>query len=318
MFMDMMQGRSLAVQKTGIAARLCRDIRTNYILYLMIVPVVAYYVLFSYVPMLGAQLAFKDYFIKKGIWGSPWVGFDHFRRFFSSYNFPNLIWNTVSISLYNLIFGTIMPIMFSMMVNYINHTRWKKTLQMVTYMPYFISTVVLVGMLNIFLGDSGIINVFMEKISDSTIPFMSSNNTFRMVYTWSGVWQTLGFSSVVYIAALSGVDVQIHEAAIVDGASIWQRIWHIDLMEIRPTILVLFILGIGNVINVGYEKVLLMQNPLNTATSEVLSTYVYKMGLINSDYGFSTAVGLFNSFISMVLLIASNCVAKRLAGYSIW
>lgn len=304
--------------KKSVWVRLGRDIRVNYILYLMLIPVVAYFILFSYIPMTGIQLAFKNYQIKAGVWGSPWVGLKHFRRFFSSYNFTSLLKNTLCISIYSLIAGTVMPIVFSLMINYVRSRRWKKTLQMVTYLPYFISNVVLVGMLGIFLGDSGIINVMLEALGAKQIPFMSSGSLFRSVYTWSGVWQGLGFGSVIYIAALAGVDMELHEAAIVDGASIWQRIRHIDLMEIRPTIFVVFIMGLGGVINVGYEKVLLMQNPLNLATSEVLSTYTYKMGLINSDYGFSTAVGLFNSVISMILLFWANRTARKMAGYSIW
>lgn len=298
--------------------RLGKDLKTNWILYVMILPVIVYYVLFSYVPMAGIQLAFKKYRIKDGIWGSPWIGFDHFERFFSSYNFSTLILNTLAISIYCLIIGAVVPVLFSVLINYVRSKKWKKTLQMVTYLPYFISNVVMVGMLGIFLGDSGIINVLLEKIGLEAVPFLSSGKLFRDVYAWSGVWQGLGYSSVIYIAALSGVDQQIHEAAIVDGASIWRRIWHIDLVELRPTILVLFIMSLGNVINVGYEKVLLMQNSLNTSTSEILSTYIYKVGLINSDYGFSTAVGLFNSLVSMVLLVIANKVSKKLAGYSLW
>ena len=304
--------------KNSFLLRLMKDLKTNYILYLMILPVAAYYLLFSYVPMTGIQLAFKNYRIKDGIWGSPWVGLAHFRRFFSSYNFSTLIWNTLAISLYCLIIGAVIPVLFSVLINYIRSSKWKKTLQMVTYLPYFISTVVLVGMLGIFLGDSGIINVFLEKLGMGSVPFLSSGKLFRHVYAWSGAWQGLGYSSVIYIAALSGVDQQIHEAAIVDGASIWRRIWHIDLMELRPTMLVLLIMSLGSLINVGYEKVLLMQNSLNTSTSEILSTYIYKVGLINSDYGFSTAVGLFNSLVSMVLLLLANRVSKKLAGYSLW
>lgn len=302
----------------GFLRRFGKDLRTNWILYVMILPVIVYYVLFSYVPMAGIQLAFKKYRIKDGIWGSPWIGFDHFERFFSSYNFSTLIMNTLAISVYCLIIGAVVPVVFSVLINYVRGKQWKKTLQMVTYLPYFISNVVMVGMLGIFLGDSGIINVLLEKIGLEAVPFLSSGKLFRDVYAWSGVWQGLGYSSVIYIAALSGVDQQIHEAAIVDGASIWRRIWHIDLVELRPTILVLFIMSLGNVINVGYEKVLLMQNSLNTSTSEILSTYIYKVGLINSDYGFSTAVGLFNSLVSMVLLVIANKVSKKLAGYSLW
>lgn len=304
--------------KKSFWARLGRDIRVNYILYLMMVPVAAYFIIFHYIPMVGIQLAFKNYQIKAGIWGSPWVGLKHFKRFFASYNFGSLLKNTISISLYSLLAGATIPILFSLMINYVRSSRWKKTLQMITYLPYFISNVVLVGMLAIFLGDNGIVNVALNALGAEGIPFLSSGNLFRSVYTWSGVWQGLGFSSVIYIAALAGVDMQLHEAAIVDGASIWQRIWHIDLMEIRPTIFVVFIMGLGGVINVSYEKILLMQNPLNLATSEVLSTYTYKMGLINSDYGFSTAVGLFNSLVSMLLLFWANRTTRKLAGYSIW
>lgn len=305
-------------QREGFGRRLTKDLKRNYILYLMILPVVAYFFLFSYVPMAGAQLAFKDYLIKEGIWGSPWVGWKHFARFFSSYNFWDLLRNTLAISLYCLVVGTVVPILFSVLINYVRNKRWQKTLQMVTYLPYFISNVVLVGMLTLFLGDSGILNTLLERLGLGSIPFMSSAKLFRGVYTWSGVWQGLGYSAVIYIAALAGVDVQLHEAAIVDGASIWRRIWHIDLVALRPTIVVLFIMSLGNVINVGYEKVLLMQNSLNLATSEVLSTYIYKMGLINSDYGFSTAVGLFNSIVSMVLLFGANRLCRKLAGYSLW
>ena len=305
-------------KKKRFWARLGKDIRVNYILYLMLVPVTVYFVLFCYIPMAGGQMAFKSYQIKAGIWGSPWGGLKHFRRFFSGYNFGGLLKNTVYISLYSLIAGSVVPILFSLMINYVRSGRWKKTLQMVTYLPYFISNVVLVGMLGIFLGDSGIVNVALKSLGAEGISFLSSGSLFRSVYTWSGVWQGLGFSSVIYIAALAGVDMQLHEAAIVDGASIWQRIWHIDLTELRPTIFVLFIMGLGGAINVGYEKILLMQNPLNLAASEVLSTYTYKMGLINSDYGFSTAVGLFNSLVSMVLLFWANRTTRKLAGYSIW
>ena len=304
--------------KQGFFRRLGRDLTKNYILYIMILPVLAYYIIFAYVPMGGLQLAFKDYQIKAGIFGSEYVGFKHFSRFLGSYNLGQLVWNTISISLYCIILGTIAPIVFSLFINYVRHHRWKKVLQMVTYLPYFISSVVLVGMLNIFFGDNGLVNALLKGIGVSQVPFMSSSETFRAMYTLSGVWQGLGFSSVVYIAALAGVDQQIHEAAIVDGAKIRHRMWYIDLMEIRPTIMVLFIMSLGGIINVGYEKVLLMQNSLNTATSEVLSTYVYKVGLINSDYGFSTAIGVVNSLVSMVLLITANRVARRIAGYSVW
>lgn len=298
--------------------RLVEDIKVNYILYIMITPVVAYYILFSYIPMAGVQLAFKDYSVKLGIWGSKWVGFRHFDRFFSAYNFGSLLFNTISISVYSMILGSLTPIIFAVLINYVRNNRWKKTLQMVTYLPYFISTVVLVGMLNIFFSDKGIVNIIVNTLGMENIPFLTSPSLFKGMYAWSNAWQGLGFNSIIYISALAGVDYQIHEAAIVDGASIWRRIWHIDLVEIRPTIIVLLIFGLGSIINVGFEKVLLMQNQLNFSGSDVISTYVYRVGLINNDYGYSTAVGLFNSFISMILLIISNYSAKKIAGYSMW
>lgn len=306
------------MKQNSFGARVKRDLRINTVSYVLMVPVIIYFILFHYVPMAGIQLAFKKYQIKDGIWGSPWVGFDHFERLFSSYNFKNLILNTLGISVYTLVLLTVTPIIFAVLVNYVRHTRWKKTLQMVTYLPYFISAVVLVGMLQIFLGADGMLNILLPKIGLDTVPLLTSPSMFHGVYAWSGAWQGLGFSSVIYIATLAGVDPGLHEAAIMDGASIWRRIWHIDLPELRPTILLLFILGIGNVVNVDFQKVLLMQNPLNLSASEVLSTYVYKVGLINNDYGFSTAVGLFNSIISLILLVLANRAAKKFAGYSLW
>ena len=305
-------------KKKGYFSRLGKDVKVNSILYIMILPVTVYYILFSYVPMAGVQLAFKDYQIKLGIWGSPWIGFDHFQRLFSGYQFQRIMVNTVVLALYGLVLGMLTPVIFSLLLNYVRSRRWKKTIQMVTYLPYFISTVVMVGMLKIFLDDNGMFNVIMNLLGLGGVRFMSSANMFRHVFTWSGVWQGLGFSSVIYIATLSNADMQVHEAAIVDGASIWRRIWHIDLIELRPTILLLLILGLGGVINVGFEKILLMQNQLNFSTSEVLSTYIYKVGLLNNDYGFSTAVGLFNSVVSMVLLLTANRTAKKFAGYSLW
>lgn len=304
--------------KIPFSRKLFRDIRINYILYIMILPVAVYYILFSYIPMAGVQLAFKDYVIKRGIWGSPWIGFEHFERFFSNYNFTSILRNTISISVYGLMVGMVTPIIFSLLINYTRNLRWKKTLQMVTYLPYFISTVVMVSMLQIFLGHTGMLNVLMKMIGQEEIPILSSAHWFKTAYVFSGVWQGMGFSSVIYIAALSGVDPQTHEAAIVDGASIWRRIWHIDLVDIQPTVLVLLIMGLSGIINVGHEKVLLMQNALNLSSSEVLSTYIYKVGLVNSDYGYSTAAGLFNSIISMILLLIANRVIKKIAGYSIW
>lgn len=304
--------------KKPFKVRLKLEIKKNYILYIMVLPVLLYYILFSYIPMAGIQLAFKNYSIKKGIWGSPWAGLEHFRRFFSSYHFGQLMANTLTLSIYTMILGLVTPVLFALMLNYVRNKTWKKTIQMLTYLPYFISTVVMVGMLKMLLDGDGIVNTFLGKIGAGPFGFLTEPSMFSSVYAWSGAWQGLGFGAIIYIAALGGVDYQLHEAAIVDGASIWKRIWHIDLVEIRATIMVMTIMGLGGIINVGFEKVLLMQNNLNLSASNVISTYVYQIGMIQQDYSYSTAVGLFNSVISAILCLISNYTAKKTAGYSLW
>ena len=295
-------------------------IRRNWVLYLFILPAFLYFLIFAYVPMYGIQIAFKDFVATKGFVDSPWADpiWKHFKTFFSSVYFMDVFKNTIGLSLYYILASFPVPIILALMVNEVKNTKFKKLVQNFTYMPYFISTVVLVGMVQLFLAKTGLFNQIGALFGAEPKLFLQKDGLFNDIYVWSGVWQVSGYSAVIYIAALAGVDMQLHEAAIVDGASIWQRIWHIDLTELRPTIFVLFIMGLGGAINVGYEKILLMQNPLNLAASEVLSTYTYKMGLINSDYGFSTAVGLFNSLVSMVLLFWANRTTRKLAGYSIW
>lgn len=299
--------------------RLGADMKKNYILYFMILPAVAYYVIFSYVPMYGVQLAFKNFNIRRGIWGSEFVGMDNFTRFFSNYNFRLLIENTIGISIYSLIIGFPIPIIFALMLNYLRQKHLKKTVQMVSYAPYFISTVVMSGMLIIFLNpDTGIFNTIRSFFGLPSLDFLAKPGLFKSIYVWSGVWQGMGFSSIIYISALSGVDYQLHEAAIVDGATKVKRIWHVDLPSIKPTIMMLFILNMGQIMNVGFEKVFLLQNSLNFKASDVISTYVYRVGLVNNDYGYSTAVGLFNSVINLVLIIAANKFSKKLTEESLW
>lgn len=285
----------------------------------MILPVVIYYVVFAYAPMYGIQLAFKNYRVKQGIWGSPWVGFEHFQRFFSAYNFKQLIGNTIGISVYSILVGFPIPIIFALMLNYLKNKFMKKTVQMVSYAPYFISTVVMCGMIAIFLNvDTGIFNTIRNLVGLESVDFLAKAEWFKSIYVWTGVWQGMGWSSIIYISALSGVDYQLHEAAIVDGATKIQRMIHVDLPSIKPTIIMLFILQMGSVMNVGFEKVFLLQNSLNQSSSSVISTYVYNVGLINQDYGYSTAVGLFNSVINLILIVASNQLSKRLTQESLF
>ena len=306
-------------QKEKFRVRLAKNIRKNWILYVMILPVVIYYAVFSYTPMYGVLLAFKNYRVKFGIWDSPWVGFDHFKRFFSSYNFANLLKNTLGISVYSLVVGFPIPIIFALMLNYIKNRFLKKTVQMVSYAPYFISTVVICGMITIFMNpDTGIFNSILNCFGLESVNFLAKPEWFKSIYVWTGVWQGMGWSSIIYISALSGVDYEMHEAAIVDGATKVQRIIHIDLPCIKPTIVMMLILQMGSLMSVGFEKVFLLQNTLNKSAASVISTYVYEVGLINSDYGYSTAVGLFNSVINMILLIAANKICKKITDESLF
>ena len=300
-------------------SRLAKNIQKNWILYLMMLPPVIYYLVFAYAPMYGVQLAFKNYEVKKGIRGSPGVGLDHFKRFFKSYNFGLLIQNTIGISVYSLLVGFPIPILFALMLNYIKNKYLKKTVQMVSYAPYFISTVVMCGMIVIFLNpDTGVVNSLRNLVGLKPIDFMANPKMFKSIYVWTGVWQGMGWNSIIYISALSGVDYQLHEAAIVDGASKLKRIWHVDLPSIKPTIIMLLILQMGSLMSVGFEKVFLLQNTLNKQAASVISTYVYEVGLINSDYGYSTAIGLFNSVINLVLIVAANQACKKMADESLF
>ena len=269
--------------------------------------------------MYGLQIAFKDYIPSYGIEGSKWVGFKHFINFINSHQFSRLIGNTITISLYSLIAGFPIPIILALALNECTSTKFKKAVQMITYAPHFISTVVMVGIILLILSpSSGIINQFIQLFGGKPIDFMAKPEWFKSIYVWSGVWQGMGYSSIIYIAALAGIDPTLHEAAIVDGASRWQRIWHVNIPGILPTVTILLIMNFGSIMSVGYEKILLMQNSLNMAKSDVISTFVYRMGLESAQYSFSAAVGLFNAVINFILLAIVNMVAKKLGETSLW
>ncbi|WP_442951651.1 ABC transporter permease [Paenibacillus sp. GYB003] len=282
-------------------------------------PVLVYFIVFHYMPMYGVQIAFKDFIATKGIWGSPWVGLKHFDRFFDSYFFWRLLKNTLGISLYELAVGFPIPIVLALMINEVRHKGYKKFIQTVTYAPHFLSTVVLVGIVIMFLSPtSGIVNTIIKAFGGEPIFFMTKPEWFKTVYVLSGVWQQMGWSSIIYLAALAGIDPGLHEAARVDGASRLQRIWHINLPGIMPTVVILLILNIGSLMGVGFEKVFLMQNSLNTESSDVISTYVYRSGLLGAQYSFASAVGLFNSVVNFVLLLTVNRIAKAVNQSSLW
>ncbi|TDL52606.1 sugar ABC transporter permease [Paenibacillus dendritiformis] len=288
-------------------------------LYLFIAPAFLYFLIFHYGPMYGIQIAFKNFIPAKGITGSPWVGFDHFERFFNSYYFWDLLWNTLSISLYELAIGFPLPIILALAFNEVKDGFFKRTVQTVTYAPHFISVVVMAGIIITFLSPStGILVHIIEFLGFEPAAFLTDPRWFKTVYVLSGVWQSTGWGTIIYLAALSGVDPQLHEAAIMDGASRWQRIWNINIPTIIPTITILLILNMGSILGVGFEKILLLQNPLNMEASDVISTFVYRSGLVDAQYSFSTAVGLFNSVVNAILLITVNQIARRTSETSLW
>jgi putative aldouronate transport system permease protein len=269
--------------------------------------------------MFGVQIAFKEFRARDGIWGSPWIGLTHFKTFFNSYQFRRVLTNTLGISLYGLIAGFPIPIILAILVNESAHRRFKKAVQLITFAPHFISTVVMTNMILMFISVyGGPVNNLIAALGGSRIDFIARPEYFKSLFVWSGIWQGMGYSSVIYIAALSAIDPALYEAATIDGASKFQKILYIDLPGIAPTIVILLILNCGSIMNVGYEKILLMQNNLNMSASDVISTYVYRMGLENAQYSFSAAVGLFNSVVNAVLLVLVNQAARKVGETSLW
>ena len=298
--------------------RIKMNLFKNWQLYCFLLPALLYFAIFSYIPMYGIQIAFKDYYANLGFWDSPWVGFAHFERFFDSYFFWRLLKNTLMLSLYQLLLFPI-PILFALSLNELKNGAFKKWSQTLTYAPHFISAVVVVGMMIAFLDPvTGLVNHVIVKLGGESIPFLTSPDWFRHIFVWSGQWQSLGWSTIIYLAALAGVSPEQLEAAKIDGATRFQRIVHINLPSIMPTIVILFILNIGSFMAIGFEKVLLLQNSLNSGTSDIIQTFVYKTGLLEGQYSFSTAVGLFESIINIILLVTVNQIAKKVSENSLW
>lgn len=288
-------------------------------LYVLLAPTLLYFVVFKYWPMYGVQIAFRDYTPAGGFTQSPWAGLDHFMRFFSSYQFGTVVSNTLLLAIVNLAFVFPIPIIMALLVNQLAQGRFRRFVQNVLYAPTFISTVVVVGILFILLSPrAGLINNALVLFGGEPIFFMGSADWFRPVYVGSSVWQESGFHMVVYLAALAGIDPALHDAAKVDGASKLRRVWHIDLPGIAPVISVLFILAIGNLLNLGFEKALLMQTDLNVAASQVIQTYTYQVGLQQAQFSYAAAIGLFNSILNLALLLTFNQVARRARQNSLW
>ena len=298
-----------------------KRISENWQLYLLVFLPVVFIVVFHYVPMYGAQIAFRNFRITDSITSGDWVGFAHFVRFFNSFEFSRLMVNTIAISLYSLLAGFPLPIILAISLNYAYNLKYKKIVQMATYAPHFISTVVLVSMVLLFLSPhTGIVNNIRELFGFERINFMGRMEYWRHLFVWSGIWQATGFNSIIFIAALAGIDPQLHEAALVDGASKLRRIWHVDLPGIMPTAVILLILNCGFILSVGFDRVFLMQNPINLRVSEIISTYVYKIGLASPTFNFSypAAIGLFQSVVGFILLLIVNAFAKKVGETSLF
>lgn len=295
-----------------------KRILRNWQLYVLLLPALIYVFIFSYRPMYGVQIALRDYTVKGGIWGSTWVGLKHFKKFIDFPNFALIIKNTLSIGLYSL---ATFPcaIIFALMLNEVKNVKFKKCVQMISYMPYFLSTVVVCSMITLFFNErTGIINSIIRFLGGSTQDFLSVPEYFADIYVWSNVWQNLGWNSIIYIAALAGVSAELVEAARIDGANRLRVIWHINIPCILPTIIIMLIFSCGGILSVGFEKTYLLQNSLNLSASQVISTYVYDIGLRGGQYSYSTAIGLFNNIVNVLLLGIVNFVAKRAGGVGVW
>lgn len=304
------RGKQAQQHKRG----LWQDILAHWQLYVILLLPLALVAVFNYAPMYGIIIGFKDFSPKKGIMGSDWVGLKYFIQFFSSNKSLNIIGNTLILSLYSLVASVPVPIVLAIALNEMNNRVFKKSVQMVTYAPYFISTVVIVSMLIQFTDSRlGIINKFTGLFGIPAVNYMGKSEWFRHLYVWSGVWQGAGYGAVIYMAALTGIPFELYEAAKIDGASKWRKIWSIDLPMILPTVSIMLILNLGQVMNIGFEKVYLMQNAANAQVSEVVSTYVYKIGLVKMNMSFSTAINLFNSVVNLILVVTVNAISKRLS-----
>lgn len=296
-----------------------KEVKKNWQIYFLLFPTLIYVFVYSYIPMYGIQIAFRDYSPRKGILGSPWVGLEYFIKFFESYRFEQLLSNTLLLSLMTLLISFPIPIILAIMLNQVKSKRFKSFVQTILYTPNFITVVVLVGMMSVFLSPhTGIVNIIIQKLGGDPVHFMGEAVWFRWLYVLSGVWQGAGFSAIIYIGALASVPTELYEAAKIDGASRLQTIINVDLPCIKPMIITMLILAVGGLMNVGFEKVLIMQNDLNRGVSDVIATYVYDIGVTQAQYSLSTAIGLFNTVINAILLIFANSVSKKVSEEGIW
>ena len=291
--------------------------KSKYLYLMMLIPIV-YYVLFHYMPLYGVLISFKDYKVAKGVWGSPWVGFKWFEKFLTDEYFWKLVRNTLLLNIYGLLWGFPIPIALALMLNEVSSSGFKRIIQSVSYLPHFISTVVVCGMVMNFLSLDGIINRFVAFLGFDKIQFMLMPEWVRTVFTASGIWQTCGWTSIIYLSALTAVDQEVLEAAMIDGTNRFQKIRYVTLPSIAPTISIMLIMQLGKLMSLGYEKIILLYNGSTYETADVISSYVYRRGILNNDFSYSTAVGLFQSVVGVLLLICSNTITKKLSENSLW
>ena len=312
------QAVNFGVPKQTFAVRLKRDMRKNYPLYIMFAPVLLYFLLFKYLPIYGLLMAFEDYVPKLGVLGSKWVGLKHFEAFFTSPYFKDTLLNTLRISLACLLWGFPAPIVLALMLNELRSARFAKVIQNITYMPHFISIVVACGLIHMFVSDTGVIGSLFVKYFGTNGSLLNYPKYFTPIYVISNIWQKCGWGSIIYLSALTAVDKELYEAAEIDGAGRWKQTLHITIPGILPTIVVMLILRMGNILGVGYEKILLLYNDATLGVADVISTHVYRRGLENLEYSYGAAVGMFNSVVNLVFLLFAQVISKKVNGYGLW
>lgn len=308
-----------ASRRKGLSGRIKKDWTKYHTVYLMVVPVLAFYTVFCYVPMYGALIAFQDYSPAAGMMGSEWVGLKHFITFFNDPNFGRLIRNTLSISILSLIFGFPAPMIFALLINEIRQNKFKRVVQTISYIPHFISLVVICGLIKDFVARDGFITILISNLTGMEPTNLLNNPSYYYpIYILSSIWQGMGWDAIIYIAALSAVDVSLYEAATIDGAGKWKQVLHVTIPTILPTIIIMFIMRVGNLLNVGYEKTLLLYNPLTYEVADIISSSVYRMAFETQQWSYSTAVGLFNSAVNFILVIIVNKICDRVSGTALW
>ncbi len=320
--LNIQSAETRSVNRTNLNNRVKRfwvAFKRDRYLHLLVLPAVVAVFIFSYIPMYGIQIAFKDYSFSKGILDSPWVGLANFTSFFESIYFWRLIRNTLLLSFLSLIFSFPIPIIFSLMLNEVRNRPFKNTIQTISYFPHFISTVIVVGMMHTLLSpETGMFNQLIEMLGGEPIAFMQSSAWFRPLYIISGIWQGFGWNSIIYLSALTGVAPELYEAAEIDGAGRFRKIWSISLPAIIPTVVIMLILAVGGLMNVGYEKIILMYNPGIYEVSDVISTYVYRKSLQGGEFSFGTAVGLFNNVVNFIIIFIANKISRSVSEISLW